>query len=62
MVKFVTLIQGVNDGQSHTPDDEVQGYLKGQNRKNASVRAGRSKRCVIALINFSCACCLISSN
>ncbi|KAF7818818.1 LETM1 and EF-hand domain-containing protein anon-60Da, mitochondrial [Senna tora] len=42
--KADSLQQGVNDDQSQTPDDEVQEFKKGQNRKNANVRVDRSKR------------------
>lgn len=60
MVFFVLLIQGVNDDQSHSRDDEVQGYVKGKIRKNTNVREDRSKRCEISVIYFSYSFCFIS--
>ncbi|XP_054796851.1 uncharacterized protein LOC129302182, partial [Prosopis cineraria] len=42
--KADSLQLGVNDGQCHTPVDEIQGYVKGKNQNNANVRADRTKR------------------
>ncbi|XP_028795534.1 uncharacterized protein LOC114751038 isoform X2 [Neltuma alba] len=42
--KADSLQLGVNDGQSRSPVDEMQGYNRGKNQKNANARADQTKR------------------